>query len=400
MLSPVVFSASTDLKYDGYFESRYQGLTRQRMDTLSLRQRLWVNLSQRYESWEWFGKLGLDFDPRRSDYATAAEVRAHEVYLNLRPMPEMRLSVGRKRILWGVADGRNTMDLINPSDNRDPLATGRSTRRLASDLVALEWLGNTHSLELVWLPRAAVDKQAAFGSPWEPPSLHMLRQAQRRGELRLDEADDPDGAEIAARFSHYGQGLDWYLLYFNGYRDNPLIEQSGDADLRARYRRYQAYGVQVALTLDESTLRLEAAHKPNFPVRSGDGQTRRTALSQFVIGWDYQLSSAAYLNLQLYYDHFHNLSTNDEYGEGQYGGLTFSLSDQYLDGQLTIGARGAVDVVSNESLTEIFAEYSPVDDWKLQLGHYFIDGPKDTALGEFRDNWLFNVQFTYFFQKH
>ncbi|EXJ15628.1 hypothetical protein [Imhoffiella purpurea] len=394
-----VASAETgSWRSDGHVESRYQGLTRQGMETLSLRQRLWVNLNRQQASWELFAKAGVDLDPERHDFDATVEPRLHELYLNLRPVSDLRLSVGRKRILWGVADGRNTMDLINPSDNRDPLATGRSSTRLASDLVALEWLGVQQSLELVWLPWAAVDQQAVFGSPWEPDAVHALREADRLGALRLEEADDPDDSELALRYSHYGQGLDWYLVYFDGYRDDPLVERLGEGMLRTGYRRYHAYGAQVALGVGDSTLRLELAHKPDYPITGGDGRMTRTALTQLVVGWDYQLDATAYLNLQLYVDRFHDVEADDEYGEGQYAGLTLGLSDRYLDDQLTLGVRGMADVVSGESMTEIYAEYSPVDDWSFQLGHYFIDGPADSGLGQFADNWLLYAQLTHFFR--
>jgi hypothetical protein len=53
---------------------------------------------------------------------------------------------------------------------------------------------------------------------------------------------------------------------------------------------------------------------------------------------------------------------------------------------------------SNEgSASEIFAEYKIGDNWQIAAGHMFFNGPKDSRLGQFRENNMIYIRLRYSF---
>ena len=267
------------------------------------------------------------------------------------------------------------------------MATGRNSTRLSSWLVGLEWSAGKQAIEFYLLPRAAVNKPTQIGNPWEPTALNYLRQASSG----FNEAAKPDQAELALRFTHYDQGYDYSLLFFDGYVDDLIILQQENNTFFSDYQRYQAYGIQWAAGLGKSTLRAEFAYKTNFPLATKEHVLSRTKLSQLIVGWDRNFSDNRYINLQFFYDHFSNNSANDNYG------LTYSVSDKYWNEDLQLGIRGLWNINTNEVLAEIFADYRYNDQWTAKAGYYCIDGDQNTLLQDYHRNQFFYLQLNYQF---
>ncbi len=77
--------------------------------------------------------------------------------------------------------------------------------------------------------------------------------------------------------------------------------------------------------------------------------------------------------------------------------LTFEISDKFLDGDLTAGFRGMYFTSNDGSACEIFAEYKIGDNWQIAPGYMTFNGPKDSRLGQFRQNDMIYCALRYSF---
>jgi hypothetical protein len=78
-------------------------------------------------------------------------------------------------------------------------------------------------------------------------------------------------------------------------------------------------------------------------------------------------------------------------------GITFEISDKFLDDDLTAGFRGMCYTSHDGSASEIFAEYKIGDNWTIALGCMFFNGPKDSCLGQYRENDMAYLRLKYSF---
>ena len=52
------------------------------------------------------------------------------------------------------------------------------------------------------------------------------------------------------------------------------------------------------------------------------------------------------------------------------------------------------------SASEMFAEHKIGDNWQIAPGHMFFNGPKDSRLGQFKDNDMVYFNLKYSFQSY
>ncbi len=204
-------------------------------------------------------------------------------------------------------------------------------------------------------------------------------------------------------------GFDLALLYYNGYTDDPAYHRDYLTDGRIRftprYHRYQAYGFNFAKGFERVTIRGEVAVKPGllFSIdpddpsyeKDSDGLVARD-LYQGVIGIDRTFFTNLYVNLQFFVDIIDNGREAIALKQKTHG-ITFEISDKFLDDDLTAGFRGMCYTNHEGSACEIFAEYKIGDNWQLAPGCMFFNGPKDSRLGQFNDNDMIYLRLKYSF---
>ena len=78
-------------------------------------------------------------------------------------------------------------------------------------------------------------------------------------------------------------------------------------------------------------------------------------------------------------------------------GITFEISDKFLDDDLTAGFRGMYFTSNEGSAAEIFAEYKIGDNWQIAPGFMLFNGPKDSRLGQFSHNDMIYLRLRYSF---
>ena len=336
----------------------------------------------------------------------------NEAYLTI-DSERMDFIFGKKMMRWGTGDGINPMDMINPRDYRDPIASARADARLPILLANGIFLLGPVTVEGVLIPKAEVNEFPLPDSPWEPKGLRELRRSAESGEIVLAPKEEPDDwfkdSEFAFRVSTVTGGFDLALLYYNGYTDDPVYHRDYLADGRMRftpcYHRYHAYGFNFAKGFERATIRGELAVKPGllFPIDSNDPSYAKDSdglvsrdLYQGVIGIDRTFFTNLYVNLQFFADLIEN-GQESLASKRKTHGITFEISDKFLDDDLTAGFRGMYFTSNDGSASEIFAEYKIGDNWEIAPGYMFFNGPKDSRLGQFNDNDMIYLRLRYSF---
>ena len=404
------------LSISGYLESRNQLRAKDVGEPISLRHRLWLDC---YIGQDWirgFASAYFDYDPAVRDWTDDKDeiyyVELNEAYLTI-DTERIDLILGKKMMRWGTGDGINPMDLINPRDYRDPIASARADARLPILLANGIFLLGPVTMEGVLIPKPEVNKFFLPDSPWEPKALKELRRSAESGEIALASEEEPDNwfknSEFAFRISIVRHGFDLALLYYNGYTDDPAYYRDylidGRMRFTPRYYRYKAYGFNFAKGFERATVRGELAVKPGllFPIDSNDLSYKEDSdglvardLYQGVIGIDRTFFTNLYVNLQLFADLIEDGQESLASRRKTYG-ITFEISDKFFDDDLAAGFRGMYFTSNDGSASEIFAEYKIGDNWQIAPGYMLFNGPKDSRLGQFSHNDMIYIRLRYSF---
>jgi len=404
------------LSISGYLESRNQVRVKDVDEPISLRQRLWLDC---YLGQDWirgFASAYFDYDPAVRDWTDDNDeiyyAELNEAYLTI-DTERMDFIFGKKMMRWGTGDGINPMDLINPRDYRDPIASARADARLPILLANGIFMLGPVTVEGVLIPKPEVNEFSLPDSPWEPKGLRDMRRSAKSGEIVLSPGEEPDdwfkNSEFAFRVSTVTGGFDLALLYYNGYTDDPAYHRDYLPDDRMRftprYHRYQAYGFNFAKGFERATVRGELAIKPGllFSIDSNDPSYAKDSdglvsrdLYQSVIGIDRTFFTNLYVNLQFFVDLIED-GKQALASKRKTHGITFEMSDKFLDDDLTAGFRGMYLTSNEGSASEIFAEYKIGDNWQIAPGYMFFNGPKDSRLGQFSQNDMVYLRLRYSF---
>ncbi|MDR2140247.1 MAG: hypothetical protein LBR11_00365 [Deltaproteobacteria bacterium] len=388
--SPAESDSYFDLSGGGYLESRNR-LGTHGQGPVALTQEAFLEMTAKRAAWSLYGSLKGTFEGAAHYWPgqrQAGRAALHELFLTF-DSPTLDFWLGRKTHHWGTSDGYNPLDLINPLDPRDPIASGRLLNRVPQwqigALVTLGWF----NLEAIALPRTGVMVPPEPGSPWVPGSYRELRQARAQGWLALERRPVParwlkDG-EYGLRLSTVLAGWDLSLMAYRGYWDEPLFRMSlGPSGFQAvgDYARFRAYGLAWAKGLGAGTFRGEVAVKPDCPIQS-PRDWERARLTQVALGWDRDFEGRFYLNLQGFAE-FQTQTAFTPREDRQ--GLTYEARAQWALAAWAAGARGQAYLTGEGALTEIFLEWSYNDHWKFSGGTLIFSGSKEGALGQYGAN--------------
>jgi hypothetical protein len=418
--------APSRVQVSGYLESRNR--IRRNGEAISTRQRLWLETdisATQEEAGErsplrFFASAALDVDPAAaslsSDHDTV-RFNGEEAFATI-DTKYLDFVAGRKLLRWGTGDGINPLDLINPVDFRDPVASGRADSRvpvlLGQMQARLPTLGllQEAGLELVFIPLARVNRLNGEGSAWEAAGLRDLREAGDAGRLILDDQERPDDpfedAEFGARLSGTISGWDVAFIGFHGHNDDPVFarsfEEQADGSRIPRFTpqhtTFNAFGLNVAKGLDRSTIRGELAYKPDLPVTLEDdsavpGFVRRPVV-EGVLGVDRTFGANLYTNLQ-YFVTTVGGAIRGLAGRTTTHGLTYEIHDKFFQDDLEAGLRGIASFSEQGFTAEVYGEYSLADDWLLAASLLFFEGPRLGSFGQFSENDSLTIRLRYSF---
>ncbi|WP_029459360.1 hypothetical protein [Solidesulfovibrio alcoholivorans] len=402
-LAAAAQDAPVTVTLGGYLESRTQ-LGTSRGALYSARQRLHPELSASLSRLSLFANANLDYDPAIGAWADVAHPELDECRLLL-DTEYLDVSVGNMIVRWGAGDGINPMDLFNPVDQRDPVASARSTKKRAVPMVRAvaqtPWL----TLESVFLPFAAVNGPDAAESPWESLALKSIRRAVGAGKAVFDDDTKPVGVEGGLRAAVTARGWDLALLSFQGFANEPVYAAIPLDDItlyQARYPHFRAFGFNFAKGLSAGTLRGELVFKPDtvFPgvqtaAANGNGLAR-TDFLEGVVGMDWTFFSDLYVNAQYYFEALPRGENGAAYRAFS-DGMTFKVSDKFLGNALEAAIQGMVSFSGDGLSVEAYGQYELDDHWKLTCGVQLWEGPPRSRLGQYDANDMTYLKLRYAF---
>jgi hypothetical protein len=380
----------------GFVESRNQLATGHFDRPISLRQKVQIEGVRRWRGLSAFISADASWDGAMNTWPGEHDPwrgGLREAYLTF-DTNNFDVFVGRKVHRWGAGDGVNPMDIINPLDSKDPLASGRADNRLPVALASLTFSIGKMSFEGVFAPRAEVNDTPEYGSPWEPRSLHEIRASGAAGDEEKPNQWFGD-AEFGGRFFATISGWDVALMVFRGFVDTPLFDigaSPGGLTFTAVHPRFSAYGLSFAKGFGNQTWRGEAAFKPDYPIQISTDpadyapSVGEADLWQGVLGWDCDIDGKYYLNVQMFTD---QQSRDDAAGKRRWSGLAYEISGLWRLDALKAGLRGKLYAAGDGALTELFFDYDVNDRWKTSVGLMIWRGEANGVLGEYDDNDFF-----------
>lgn len=178
---------------------------------------LTVALAGTLQAYHGFEALPLRFEAELfyrqdadDDQRSGGDIR--QAFLELRH-GDVDVSLGWRRVFWGVTESRSLVDVINQDDRAGDI---RGDDKLGQPMLKIDWHGTLGTASLHLMPRGR--KRVFAGDDGYPRTLLWL---DGPGGRYTGERDRPD---IAARWQYSGDGFDVGLSYFDGSARDPDFE--------------------------------------------------------------------------------------------------------------------------------------------------------------------------------
>ena len=179
------------------------------------------------------------------------------------------------------------------------------------------------------------------------------------------------------------------FLFYRGYEHKPLYtaslgRQRMQALVKEIYEPYTAFGINTAVSLWDSTFRGEFTIKAGYPFQSEEITVERRTDYEAILGWDRNFLTNLNVNLQAFF-FSHDGDAVPGKDRDRYG-ISWSVSDKFLDESLTAGIRGELFASNGDYCVEIFSEYEYSDDLHFLAGYMLFGGDRRNDLGQYDRN--------------
>ena len=290
--------------------------------------------------------------------------------------------IGRQKTAWGKADGIDITNVICPKD-LSSLAVMTANKKLAIDALRISVNGNQFTADAYWIPFFT---PAKLSEPkFEKPESKMLN------------------SEFGLKLSGYFSVLDFSFYGFYGRDDMPFLDYTMSSEgvkVTGEYKRMTMLGIDAAIPIKETVLRMEAAFFPerHFQKSSSvvieekklsaekvDSSLQRNELSSLA-GIDWMPEEWTF-TAQYYCDYVFGELENLEREKALRHGLTLSVSKKLLSDTLELSFSGVLGLNDFDSFIKPAVTYSLSDQINLTCGAYvFIPGPDNNGqYGSYKD---------------
>ena len=303
-------------------------------------------------------------------------ISLRELYMGFYPsFGEIRF--GKQINSWGLADGNNPTDNLNPYDLNYMFLTG-TDRKIPSISFTLDTYINDYKLGLVLIPnheptRSPIeDSDLKLGDNTSPPSIENEDELQWGISLQSMIADS-----------------DMMLTYFNGYDFSPSY--AGNYN-QFEYRKTQVYGVSTVSFWSDMTFRTELAY---FDTKTAlnliESANYKAEYLQYVFQLEYTTLSDITFTSQILGnkmvlingDNFDdkripsvvtansenfNMGLGTPFAAFSKNVLLLSSQKEYLNGTFDISLTGMIDLTQSGFMLGANIEYSPFENLILSIG--------------------------------
>ncbi|HPQ71685.1 MAG TPA: hypothetical protein PKW95_21350 [bacterium] len=371
-----------------------------------------------------FANIDFRHDPT-GVFENDFEWRLREVYAGYY-QPYYSVEIGKRIYAWGLADEFNPTDLLNPEDYRWFISVDKTDRKIGVYSANLALNYENFNLQGVVIPvfePVLLPEQDSDWRPWQLVTLDSLVGAFP-DYVDLQEDTRPEmtanNAEVAAKLAGTVATVDFQLVYFNGFDDQPtfdiniipdpnvVMEGGKPLVLREEYQRYAAYGGSFAFTVDKFSLRGEGAYyTPRYYMYEFDDSLMQvgnlfaafdlmTGLADHtwrvrkpswsaVGGVDYRSGSELYVNMQYVHTQILDYEEDLLYEENE-GMVTLKVQSLLLDEDLDLSFQGAANVWHGDWYIKPYVRYKLTVDLAAEVGIQLYGGDEKTTFGDMDDN--------------
>lgn len=293
---------------------------------------------------------------------------------------EMRLGIARD--FWGVAEGRNVVDVINQND----LATDfTGDVKLGQPMVNFTFFTGAGDFSLYYLPRF---REPQFSSADSRPRTGFVVNDE------LTEYESPDGdknQDFALRWSNSIDVFDIGLHYFDGTLRRPdIVGRSADG-LALRYKLVQQAGLDAQATIGALLAKLELLRQEGDEVA---GHWESVTGFEYTLGQVFSTDIDIGLLTEYLYD-TRQRTADHAFQDDVLLGLRFVFNDESSTEGLAIAV---VDSDNSSKFYQLKFERRIARNLKINLqGNWWRDVSDDVILEVFEDEDNVQVRFEWYF---
>ncbi len=281
------------------------------------------------------------------DNRTHADIR--ELYYQ-RVKGSWELSLGWKKVFWGVTESVHLVDIINQTDQVESFD---GEQKLGQPMAHFSYLSSVGTLDFFYLPYARKRQFSSEGGRLRFPSVI------EREDFSIDNSLDEWYPSGAFRWSNYFGIFDTGLSYFHGVGREPLFLNINSSEPQFFYPIINQVGIDVQATTGPLLLKLEAIH------RQADQQSFESFVGGFEFTFGNIRSSGIDLGLigEYLYDSRDELAISN-LANDLFTGFRLAFNDVK---STEILAGGIFDLEKSTKLYSIEASRRLGNTWKVEL---------------------------------
>lgn len=335
-----------------------------------------IEWNKGYESLNFTGFLRVDRDDERTHW----DIR--ELYYQ-KAKGNWELSVGLKKIYWGVAESNHLVDIINQTD---AVETFDGEEKLGQPMVQFSYITNKiGTFDFFYLP---YHRKRTF--PGEKGRLRF-GTVINQDDIAYESGAEEWRQDLAVRWKHYFGAFDVGLSHFYGTGREPLFVFDALGNINSFYPVIHQTGLDLQITHDAFLWKFESIY------RDADAQD----FFALVAGLEYTFSNIDGNGLDIgllgeyLYDERDELSLNALQNDVFFGSrLAFN---DVQDTSILIG--GIADLESSGKIFSLEASRRFGSNWRAEVETRIFGSIADEELilGNFREDSFLRVTISRFF---
>ncbi|MEM8764138.1 MAG: hypothetical protein AAGD88_10025 [Bacteroidota bacterium] len=329
-----------------------------------------------YESINFRGFFRLDRDDERTHW----DIR--ELYYQ-KAKNNWELSIGLKKIFWGVIESNHLVDIINQTD---AVETFDGEKKLGQPMVQFSWITNNWgNFDFFYLP---FHRKRTF--PGEEGRLRF-GTVINQDDIGYESGAEEWRQDFAIRWKHYIGAFDIGLSHFYGNGREPLFIFTPDGEIDSFYPTIHQTGLDVQITHDAFLWKLESIY------RYASAQD----FFAFAAGLEYTFSNIDGNGLDIGILGEYSYDGRDELAlNALQDDLFFATRIAFNDVQDTsILIGGATDVTSSSSIFSLEASRRFGSSWTAEVEARIFSNidPSELILSNFQQDSFLRIAISRFF---
>lgn len=295
-----------------------------------------------------------------------------------------QFDAGYDLLFWGVAEGRNVVNIIN---QRDQIRDQFFDQGLGQSMIAARYFGTTTTLEAFVLPRFEELDFGADGRPW---GLGLPVE----DDNSTFESDDGDKhIDYALRVSGFAGNLEYAAFGFDGTLREPEFQfDPVSSNLVPNYALGQQAGIEAQYTAGSTLFKLESVRtRPE----SGSAYTSSILGLEYIVGDAFGLPAEASFFAEYYHD-THQDDPSVTFQNDVFLGTQFRFSNT-LGTEIEIGA--IFDQETDGVIGSVSGSSRITESLRLSAEYVFVDASdEDDALFQASDFDQVAIALEWYFQ--